>query len=74
MANVLNREKQETVVLCLMDGASVRATERITVVHRDTIIGLIHRDGTGSRAIVTPKCGTLNATSSRSMKWTFIVG
>lgn len=37
MAYVLRREKQEAVIRCLVNGASVRATERMTGVHRDTI-------------------------------------
>ena len=37
MANVLRREKQEAVIRCLINGSSVRVTERIADVHRDTI-------------------------------------
>ena len=38
MANVLKREKQERVIAALVEGLSVRSTERMTGVHRDTII------------------------------------
>src|SRR5687768_3687585 len=52
MANVLKREKQEAVVRCLVDGVSVRATERMTGVHRDTIIRLMHRVGAGCQQVM----------------------
>ena len=45
MANVLRREKQEAVIRCLINGSSVRATERIADVHRDTILRLLVRVG-----------------------------
>ena len=45
MANILRREKQEAVIRCLINGSSVRATERITDVHRDTILRLLVRVG-----------------------------
>ncbi len=47
MANVLKREKQEQVVRALVEGSSVRSTERMTGVHRDTILRLLHRVGLG---------------------------
>src|SRR5262245_9142631 len=45
MANVLKREKQEAVIRCLMDGMSLRATERVCDVHRDTAMRLMVRVG-----------------------------
>jgi IS1 family transposase len=47
MANVLSREKQTLVVKCLVDGMSVRGVERVTGVHRDTILRLMVRVGEG---------------------------
>jgi IS1 family transposase len=38
MANVLPREKRLAVLAALVDGNSIRATERMTEVHRDTIM------------------------------------
>lgn len=38
MANVLPREKRLAVTAALVDGNSIRATERMTGVHRDTIM------------------------------------
>ena len=47
MANVLKRDKQEAVIRCLVEGSSIRATERMTGVHRDTIMRLLVRVGSG---------------------------
>lgn len=47
MANVLKRDKQERVISALVEGSSVRSTERMTGVHRDTIIRLMKRVGAG---------------------------
>lgn len=52
MANVLKAEKQEMVLKCLVDGSSVRATERITNVHRDTILRLMGRMGQGCERLM----------------------
>jgi len=38
--NVLPREQQTRIVGCLVEGTSIRSTERITNVHRDTIMHL----------------------------------
>ncbi len=52
MANILKREKQETIIKCLVDGSSIRATERITEVHRDTIMRLMVRVGEGCAKVL----------------------
>lgn len=52
MANVLKREKQEMVIRCLVNGSSIRATERMTGVHRDTIMRLMVRVGSGCEQIM----------------------
>lgn len=49
MANVLKAEKQFAVLNLLVEGASIRATERITGVHRDTICRLVVRFGNGCK-------------------------
>src|SRR5437762_12768370 len=43
MANVLKLEKQVAVIGMLVEGASVRSIERVTGVHRDTILRLMVR-------------------------------
>src|SRR5437773_4421947 len=52
MANVLKREKQEMVLKCLVDGNSIRATERITDVHRDTIMRFMVKVGEGCEKLL----------------------
>lgn len=43
--NKLNLDKQEAVIHALVEGCSVRSTERMTGVHRDTITRLLVRVG-----------------------------
>jgi len=47
MANVLPREKQVMVLKCLVEGVSVRGTERLTDVSREAILSLLLRVGEG---------------------------
>lgn len=52
MANVLRQEKKEAVIRCLVDGSSIRSTERITGVHRDTVMRLALRSGAGCHTLM----------------------
>jgi len=45
--NVLPKEKQVAVIAALTEGVSIRATERLTDVHRDTVMRLGVRVGEG---------------------------
>ena len=45
--NVLPFDKQSAIVSALVEGVSIRATERLTGVHRDTIMRLGSRVGEG---------------------------
>jgi IS1 family transposase len=45
--NILPREKQLAVISALTEGCSIRATERLTGIHRDTIMRLAVRVGDG---------------------------
>lgn len=45
--NVLSRDQQISIIACLTEGQSIRATERITGIHRDTIMRLGARVGRG---------------------------
>src|ERR1035441_265754 len=40
MANVLNTDKQISIIAALAEGSSIRSIERMTGVHRDTIMRL----------------------------------
>jgi IS1 family transposase len=64
MANVLSTEKKIVVVSALVEGSSIRAIERMTGVHRDTIMRLGVRMGEGCQKIMDEKlrglkCGTV---------------
>jgi len=45
--NVLKRDKQEAAIAALVEGASIRSVERMTGIHRDTIMRLGYRVGQG---------------------------
>ena len=55
MANVLPRARQLSVLSALTEGVSVRSTERMTGVHRDTILKLLVRVGDGCAALLDEK-------------------
>jgi IS1 family transposase len=62
--NNLSRDQQIQIVACLTEGQSIRATERITGIHRDTIMRLGERVGRGcaelhDRMMVGVRCGRL---------------
>ena len=46
--NNLSRDQQIQIIACLTEGQSIRATERITGIHRDTIMRLGARVGRGA--------------------------
>jgi IS1 family transposase len=49
--NILPRDKQIEIIAALCEGVSIRATERLTGVHRDTIMRLGARVGQGCAAL-----------------------
>ncbi len=52
MANVLNTDKQIAVIGALTEGSSIRSIERITGVHRDTIMRLGVKVGQGCAKVL----------------------
>ena len=52
MANVLNTDKQIAVISALAEGSSIRSIERMTGVHRDTIMRLGVRVGQGCTGLM----------------------
>jgi IS1 family transposase len=62
MANVLNTDKQIQVIAALAEGSSIRAIERMTGVHRDTIMRLGVRIGQGCKALMDFKMQGLTCT------------
>jgi IS1 family transposase len=55
MANVLSTDKQIAVIGALAEGSSIRSIERITGVHRDTIMRLGVRSGKGCAKLLDAK-------------------
>jgi IS1 family transposase len=62
MANVLNMDKQIMIVGALAEGSSIRSIERMTGVHRDTIMRLGVRVGQGCKALMDFKLRDLPCT------------
>lgn len=49
--NILSRDKQIQIIAALTEGMSIRATERLTGIHRDTVMRLGLRIGSGCAAL-----------------------
>ncbi len=73
MANVLDKQKQQAIIHLLVEGNSIRSIERLTGVHRDTIMRLAVKVG--------GKCKTFLNAWQRNLKlrhvqvdeiWTFV--
>jgi len=60
MANVLNKDTQIAVIGALAEGSSIRSIERITGVHRDTIMRLGVRVGQGCAGLLDAKMRDLS--------------
>ena len=55
MSNILSMEKQVAVVAALAEGTGIRSIERMTGIHRDTIMRLGVRIGQGCAKIMDQK-------------------
>jgi IS1 family transposase len=62
VANVLNTDKQIAIIGALAEGNSIRSIERMTGVHRDTIMRLGVRVGQGCTALMDEKMRNLSCT------------
>ncbi len=60
MANVLNTDKQIAVISALAEGSSIRSIERMTGVHRDTIMRLGVKVGQGCTKLMDAKMRDLS--------------
>jgi IS1 family transposase len=58
--NVLSKEKQSIVIASLAEGASIRSIERISGIHRDTIMRLGVRVGQSCATILDERMRNLN--------------
>lgn len=73
MSNVLPRSQQLAVIGALVEGCSVRSTERMTGVHRDTIIRLMVRVGEGCANVLDAKMRDLTcARLEMDELWSFV--
>jgi IS1 family transposase len=73
MANVLNTDKQIAVIGALAEGSSIRSIERITGVHRDTIMRLGVKVGKGCTALMDAKMRDLScARLEMDEIWAFV--
>jgi IS1 family transposase len=62
MANVLPKDKQIAVISSLCEGSSIMSIERVTGIHRDTIMRLGVRVGKGCTALMDAKMRNLECT------------
>jgi len=60
MANLLEKDKQIAVISALAEGSGIRQIERMTSVHRDTIMRLSVRVGQGCAALLDRKMRDLS--------------
>lgn len=51
--NILKAEKQEMVIKGLVEGSSIRSIERMTEIHRDTIMRLLVKVGNTCEQIMS---------------------
>jgi IS1 family transposase len=73
MANILSTEKQTAIIAALAEGSSIRSIERMTGVHRDTIMRLGVRIGKGCARVMSEKMQGLPCTDIQLDEiWGFI--
>jgi IS1 family transposase len=73
VANVLRREKQIEVLRLLVEGNSIRSTERLTGIHRDTIMRLVRRFGDACRSFLDESLAHLSLRHVQCDEiWTFV--
>jgi hypothetical protein len=57
--------RRTQIINCLVEGNSIRSTERMTDTHRDTIMRLMVEVGTGCTALANEQCATCRASGCR---------
>jgi IS1 family transposase len=73
MANMLKRERQMQVLHLLVEGSSIRSVERLTGVHRDTIMRLIVQFGNQCREFLDERMQGLTLRHIQCDEiWTFV--
>jgi hypothetical protein len=74
MANTLNTDKKVAIIGALAEGSSIRSIERITGVHRDTIMRLGVKVGQGCTALMDEKMRNLPCRLWRWMRFGALSG
>jgi transposase len=69
MANLLDKEKQIAVIGALAEGSSIRSIERMTGVHRDTVMRLGVKVGKGCAALLDSKMRNLSCQNIQVDEW-----
>ncbi len=73
MPNLLPREKQLAILCALVEGRSIRSTERMTNTHRDTICRLLVGVGGGGAALLDQRMRDLDCQRSEIDElWAFV--
>src|ERR1051326_3954988 len=67
--NILSRDQQNSIIAALTEGCSIRSVERLTGVHRDTIMRLSVRVDLGAARLHDPRCTASGSTGSRWTKF-----
>src|SRR5258706_12504459 len=71
--NVLSREKQAAVIQGLIEGNSIRSVERMTGIHRDTIMRVLRRTGDQCQRIMDERVRNLRCREIQADElWTFV--
>lgn len=72
--NVLPYEKKRAIIHLLVEGNSIRSIERLTSVHRDTIMRLLVKVGTQCRTLLDDRMRRLKLTHLQCDEiWTFVL-
>ena len=71
--NTLNRAEQTTVISALIEGNSIRSIERMTRIHRDTIMRLTLKVGAGCARLLDSKLRNIKANRIQVDEiWTYV--
>ncbi len=71
--NRLSLDRRTAAIGCLVEGNSIRSTERMTGIHRDTVMRLLVEVGTGCAALMDEQMRELPCQRLQVDEiWTFV--
>ena len=71
--NTLSKDKQATIIRAHVEGNSIRSMERMTGVHRDTIMRLVVRIGQGCAQLLDERIKNVSANRIQADEiWTYV--